>query len=210
MRTRLLILVSIAIATISGCTSSQQYSSKEQDYCQKLEEFLEFCREQKAKEVIYYGDGRANATEWEEFEKVLCAALGCTPPCESLPDGWQACLTLRQIWPAIEKENIRRITFCSVTDVNNINDWYIRYEVPEKAFSKSVRLLGKALKESEKRGIGWDLGTDVWGINRMKIVTDKGKYIIPVDWTGWKIYGNDWISEELRIFLREYGFDNPK
>jgi hypothetical protein len=209
MKTGLLILVSIAIATIPGCASSQPNFHKEQTHCQKLDKFLEFCREQKAKEVIsYYEDGRTYATEWEEFEKVLCAFLGCTPPCESFPNGWKACLALRQIWPAVEKENIQRIVFCSGTDVDDIENWR-GFEVPEKALKKSVRLLGKALKESEKRGISWDPGADIWGTGRMKIITDKGKYIIPVNWTNEKIYGNDWRSNELRSFLREEGFKDP-
>ena len=114
---------------------------------------------------------------------------------------WQEHKNLGKIWSKVESENVQKIIFCE-TDVPEIDEWFVRFEVPQEAIAKSIQLMGKALEETKAK-------RDVWDIKRIKIVTDKGKYIVPVGWTGQKIYGNDWLSKELRDYLRENGFGDP-
>lgn len=132
---------------------------------------------------------------------MFVAIAGCADTQKDLPK-WKGYKTLGEIWSKVKSENAQKFIFCE-TDVPEIENWYVRFEVPEKAMDKSIQLMDKALKETKVR-------RDIWEIKRMKIVTDKGKYIVPVNWTSQKIYGNDWMSYELRNHLRKYGFADPE
>lgn len=131
---------------------------------------------------------------------LLLATVGCLSKRDV--SAWQEHKTLAKIWSRIESENVQKIIFCE-TDVPEIDDWFVRFEVPPEAINESIQLIGKALDETEIR-------RNIWEIKRMKIVTDKSKYIVPANWTSQKIYGNDWTSFELRSYLRKHGFADPE
>jgi len=195
MQRKLLTICISALVSLAGCGSQNSTC----DHCQKLEEVLDYFSEVNANGHLC-SQGRVE--DWQEFEKVLYASLGCTPPCKSLPNGWKACLTLRQIWPEISSSNVRRIAFFETFGEPDPEKWHVTFEVTEGALGKSVELLAKAVKESEKRGRCWNLGTDIWDIKRMMIATGDGTYVIPYIWDSKKIYGNDWISYDLSDYLR--------
>ncbi len=121
-------------------------------------------------------------------------------------DAWIECNSLGTIWDDLENQDIQRIAFCE-TDIEDIEKWYVRFEVPEECIEKTKELIGKALQDAKKRGFRRE---SIWDIYRMKIITDKHKYVVPVRWDSKKIYGIDWTSYELRDYLRKYGFADPK
>ncbi len=116
--------------------------------------------------------------------------------------GWIEKNKLNPTWNKILADNVNEIIFCE-TDVENIEDWFIRFQVPKEAIKESLLLIDQALKENK-------IERNVWDIKRMKIITDHRKYVFPVNWTSNRIYGNDWISHDLREYLREHGFEDIK
>ena len=114
---------------------------------------------------------------------------------------WKQYKSLKQILPFLEKEKVEKIIFCE-TDTKNIENWFVKYEVPKSAIDEAVKLMKNSFLEKER--------TSIWEIYRMKIITNKHKFIIPVRWDDKKIYGIDWTSPELRDFLRQQGFGDGK
>jgi len=170
-------MVLMLISVITGCASSQKNSFLDENVnskncCEKLGEFLKGEREEGARAVVYGTDKNSYETDWWEFEVFLYRALRCIPPCEILPNGWQVCLTLEQIWPEIKSANVQQIVFCHTDkdETKLATSWYesVRgkwqddFEVPKKAIPEMIRLLGKALKEEKKEELDWVTTSEYW------------------------------------------------
>jgi hypothetical protein len=127
--------------------------------------------------------------------------------------GWTKLHSPRKMWPTLKKENIRKIIFCyGVEGYEKADDWPVMFEVPQSCLGDTIELLDKALHEQKniyKIPNAWQ------GFSGMKIITDKGKYLIPAGRSRSKrphndtIYGADWASSELKEYLRNCGWADP-
>jgi len=132
------------------------------------------------------------------------SSLGLTSciPRKSL-SGWIYSKNLRPVWAWSTREGITEITFCErVREKEYITRWLVIFDVPTESIPHAISLIETAINEPKTK-------LDFWGVNFIKLVTNKKVYYVPVNWTSEKIYGNDWMSEELRSFLREKGLKNP-
>ena len=126
--------------------------------------------------------------------------------------GWTKLHSPRKTWSKLKKENIRRIIFCEAGGYLKADEWVVAFEVPLECLKGTIGLLDKAMREQKKI---YSI-PDAWeGFSGMKIITDKGKYLIPAGWSHSKwprddaIYGADWASSELREYLRKCGWTDP-
>jgi hypothetical protein len=126
--------------------------------------------------------------------------------------GWTKLHSPRKIWPALKKENIQKIIFCCAAGYTKADEWPVVFEIPRDCLKETIRLLDKAMLEQKKiyRMIG------AWmDFSGMKIITDKGKYLVPAVWSDSKysrnkaIIGSDWASSELREYLSKCGWVDP-
>ncbi|MGB8225473.1 MAG: hypothetical protein WCE45_01205, partial [Sedimentisphaerales bacterium] len=127
--------------------------------------------------------------------------------------GWTKLHSPRKIWPALKKENIQKIIFCCAAGYTKADEWPVIFEVPKDCLKGTIRLLDKAMFEQKKI---YRIPPDTWGeFSGMKIVTDKGKYLVLAGWSDSKysrnkaIIGSDWASSELREYLKNCGWVDP-
>jgi hypothetical protein len=125
---------------------------------------------------------------------------------------WTKLHSLRKNWSAMKKENIRRIIFCEGGEEPKIDEWIVVFEVPQNCLKGAIRLLDKAMQEEKKI---YRMPEAWMGFSGMKIITDKGKYLVPAEWPRSKysrnkmIKGSDWASSELLEYLRKCGWTDP-
>ncbi|MGA2914725.1 MAG: hypothetical protein ABSE89_01730 [Sedimentisphaerales bacterium] len=121
---------------------------------------------------------------------------------------WREYTTLVGLWSHLQKEKIKSIGFCEETlyvDIDSWKSWYL----PKEKLEECRRVIDKAMQEADCHFI--------WGPNyegRMKIVTNKGKYLVPAETeicntSTPRVYGNGWSSNELGEFLKKCGFCIP-
>lgn len=120
-------------------------------------------------------------------------------------NNWREYSTLVGLWPHLQKEKIERISFCDEDLGVDIDSWASR-DVPKENLDECIRLIDNAMRNAD-HNFQWG---PYWQ-GRMKIITDKGKYLVPaeVDITSPKVYGNGWTSCELGEFLKKCGWADP-
>lgn len=70
-------------------------------------------------------------------------------------------------------------------------------------FQESIWMnVADVMRNADPRNFVEELG---W-LERMKIVTDKGKYLVRGSASTKEVYGNEWSSPELGQFLLKCGF----
>jgi hypothetical protein len=112
--------------------------------------------------------------------------------------GFKRYKNLSEVWSQIKREGIEEISFCeSITEEAKTLE--VRFLVPKDCIKKSEELLDTAVKRTNAR-------FDIWEVKFMQITTKKNTYLIPANWTSVAIYGNDWVSEDLRKYYEENGF----
>jgi hypothetical protein len=126
--------------------------------------------------------------------------------------GWTKLHSPRKIWSTLKTENICRIIFCYAMGYNKADEWVVSFEVPQECLQDTIEFLDEAMREQKKI---YSI-PDAWeGFSGMKIITDRGKYLIPAGWSHSKwprddaIYGADWASRRLREYLRNCGWSDP-
>lgn len=213
-----ILIICLTLFFAAGCANSPKKSSPDECFCKKLFDVL--------KKLEVYDmeghlcnypcdcnrDAECHVDDWEDVRTIVFDAVGCTPPCETLENGWHSCSTLEQIWPEIGSAKVRQIIFGGF-DINDLfvhtkpkGEWFDCFTVPNEAIPGAIKLLGKAHEDAIKRGLQWDSGIDISLTKMLKIVTDKGTYLIPADWNNKTIYGNNFTSLELRAYLKKkYG-----
>lgn len=144
---------------------------------------------------------------------------------------WKEYRSLVKIWPRLKKEKIESIRFCQgesqyngtffqemvttfsfhIIDANVVKEWPLGFEVPKENLPECIKIIDKIMKNAQRP---WWLGGKCWRVSpleKMLIVTDKGKYIFHVvtdisEVAGPKVYGEEWMSYELGKFLAKYCF----
>jgi hypothetical protein len=125
-------------------------------------------------------------------------------------NNWREYITLVGLWPHVQKEKIISIGFCDEMSWLNIDSWHSWY-VPKENLDECIRLIDKAMQDADRQ-FKW--GPD-WGEGRMKIITDKRKYLVPAETdisntASPRVYGNGWSSNELGEFLKKCGLTERK
>jgi hypothetical protein len=123
-------------------------------------------------------------------------------------NNWREYVTLVGLWPHLQKEKIISIGFCDEVLYLDIDIWHSWY-VPKGNLDECIRLIDKAMRDADRHfqwGPYWE--------GRMKIVTDKGKYLVPAEiaisnTTSPRVFGNGWTSCELGEFLKKCGWADP-
>jgi hypothetical protein len=122
-------------------------------------------------------------------------------------NNWREYVTLVGLWPHLQNEKIISISFCEEIMGLDIDSGY-NWNVPKEKLDECIKLIDKAMRDADRHF--------VWGPyweGRMKIITDKRKYLVPADTdicktNNPKVYGNGWTSFELGEFLKKSGFCN--
>ncbi len=147
---------------------------------------------------------------------------------ESSPsENWKEYEKLFYIWPQLKKEGIENIRFCNAIsleygydtlsdihknvngsgckerDANVVRWWPCRYKVPREKLLECIKIIDRAMKKANREY------QSVSFIEKMLIVTKKGKYIVRVmvilpTETGPEAYGEEWDSPELGEFIAKY------
>jgi len=128
-----------------------------------------------------------------DFGQDLYAAAGyyCLPNPPS--KDWIVCNKTKYVWRYLRNEKVQKIVFCSSGDENG---WDIIE--PEK-IKQTLQLISGAKKE---------LNVSIVWLGRMNIITDKHKFVVPVEVSDTGVYGLDWTSFELRKQLWKWGYDH--
>lgn len=147
----------------------------------------------------YKGD---ESPEWHEIEEALYVLTGYNS-CHSCPSDkdWTVCCGLKGKWKYFEKEKVNKIAFWSVGDDydgNSLDNLGWKIIEPEK-IKRTLQLISGAKKE---------LNMCIVWLGRMSIITDKHKFIVPVEVSDTGVYGLDWTSFELRKQLWKWGYDH--
>jgi tetratricopeptide (TPR) repeat protein len=159
-------------------------------------------KEQIVMEYIQKIKAGADIKYTNEADKLETEIDGTKPASQS---NWSEYTTLVALWPQLQKEKIISIGFCDEIlriDIDSWRSWY----VPEENLDECIRLIDKAMRDADRR-FKWE--PDWQG--RMKIITDKGKYLVPAkieisNTASPKVCGNAWSSNELGKFLIKCGF----
>jgi hypothetical protein len=116
---------------------------------------------------------------------------------------WIEYQRIKSAWKYLNNENVQKIIFCCVNydDSNLSPDNYIDFWdiIEANKIEKTLELI-RAAKKADNISIVWH--------ERMKIITDKYKFIIPVDVDDEEVCGFDWTSKELRKELWKWGYDH--
>jgi hypothetical protein len=121
-------------------------------------------------------------------------------------NNWEEHASLVSVWPRLKKEKIASISFCNEVYGLDIDSWPCRDIPPEGNLDECIKLLSNAMQDADPNNFRWG---HVWR-GRMKIITDKGKYLVPaeieINSTNPRVYGNEWISFELGEYLKKCGW----
>jgi hypothetical protein len=115
-------------------------------------------------------------------------------------DYWIEYQRIKSAWKYINNETVQKITFGSINvyDSNVPDNFGWELIDPEK-IKQTLHLINTADK-SCNISIVWQ--------GRMSIITDKHKFIIPVDVSDDAVDGLDWTSKELRKQLWKWGYEH--
>jgi len=119
---------------------------------------------------------------------------------------WRQKATLIGLWPRLRTQKIERIIFCKENTWAAIDDWP-GWEVPQTDIPQCIGLLDRAMQAADPNNYAEPL---TYCPGRIKIITDKAKYLVPAEASTRDVYGNEWTSRELGMFLRECGFAYPR
>jgi hypothetical protein len=150
---------------------------------------------------------RFRRTCQEVFTFVTDKGKYIVPFDEHVPENnWQERVTLVSLWPRLQKESIECIGFCT-EERTNIDSWDC-WNVPKEHLAECIKIIRNAMQNADPNSF------DPMRVNegRMKIVTNKGKYLVRAEASASKVYGNEWSSSELGQFLMKCGFtaSDPK
>jgi hypothetical protein len=210
------------LLSIAGCAKCNCPAfSSEGVECQRLRMLWERAGEENPQIIIpeintEFGHESGDEMTWQELGEMVFLAAGC---CFSKPhplsNEWMEYNRLDCIWENLERENIQKITFYGGhggilgPDSEPPEDWHSWSEITEPERIKQVmKLLYKAMKREKDRCVNVDLVMQ--DTERMQIITDKHKFIIPVSDYDHAIRGIGWTSYELKKKLTEWGFPRPK
>jgi hypothetical protein len=142
-------------------------------------------------------------------------------------ENWKEYDSVVKIWPQLKKEKIESIRFCNASNIEyriegdfweNVNTsgyrerasdvvrwWRTRYKVPKEKLTECIKIIDKAIKKAKVNGPFWIISS----LNKILIVTKKGKYIIHAETnisqvTEPEVYGREWESQELGGFFVKY------
>ena len=119
------------------------------------------------------------------------------------PSGnWIKCNKVKYVRRYLRKEKVQKIAFCYLGAYDeNMPDTWKGYEIVEpERIKQTLQLISSAKKDIN--------AANLW-LGRMVIITDKHKFIIPVERGSKAVYGWDWTSKELEKKLWEWS-DNRK
>jgi len=208
---------------IAGCTQcSRHISSSESIECQRLRMLWERAGEENPQIIIpeintEFGHESGDEMTWQELgERVFLAAGCCFSKPHPLANEWIQYNRLDCIWEYLENENILRVAFYKNVmdeDTSKPEDWYNPWAeiVEPERIGETVKVFCKAMKREKDRFA--NEGIVLGHYDRMQVVTDKHKFIIPIGCGSRQskaIYGIGWTSYELREKLKEWGFPRPK
>ncbi len=115
-------------------------------------------------------------------------------------DNWIECLKVKYVQRYLRNEKVKEIAFGMVKDEHNVNSlriWGRGIVEPEK-IKRVLQLISTAKK---------DINVSIVWCERMIIITDKHKFVVPIGGGDKAVYGWDWTSKELRKKLWEWGYD---
>jgi len=118
------------------------------------------------------------------------------------PSGnWIKCNKVKYVRRYLRKEKVQKIAFCYLGAYEeNLPDTWKGWEIVEpERIKQTLQLISSAKKDIN--------AANLW-LGRMVIITDKHKFIIPVECGSKAVYGWDWTSKELRKKLWEWGYDH--
>jgi len=205
---------------IAGCTGCKRdISSSESIECQRLKVLWERAGEENPQIIIpeietEFGHESVDEMTWQELGEMVFSTVGCCF-CKPHPlaKEWKEYNRLQCIWKHLENENVQRIAFYGQVleeDTERPEDWcnlWAEINEPEK-IKKVVKVLHRAVEREKNKFANEDIVISV--VDRMQIITDKHKFIIPISCYREAVRGIGWTSEELRKKLREWGFPDPK
>jgi hypothetical protein len=122
-------------------------------------------------------------------------------------NNWREYSTLVALWPRLQKEKIKSIGFCRELPGVDIDIWHT-WHVPKENLDECVRLIDNTIQNADH-----DFKWGPYYEERMKIITNKGKYLVPAEiercnTNSPRLFGNGWSSPELGEFLKKCGFCN--
>jgi hypothetical protein len=156
---------------------------------------------------------------------------------------WREYNSLVKLYPRLKREKIESIAFCEavtsdtgaiesesflqewigdiiprIRDAKAVDSWHLLFEVPKENLPECIKLFDKAFENVKPISSPWQAirgFVPVLPSSKVKIVTDKGKYIFPVetDISGVNrghVQGREWASSELGEFLYKIGFPSPE
>jgi hypothetical protein len=219
MKLAVCLSILLGIAVCAGC--GRHSLSSEGVECQRLRLFWERAGKENPQIIIpeintEFGHESGDEMTWQELGEMVFFAAGCCY-CKPHPlsNEWTEHSRLDCIWEYLEKESVRKIAFYGGHgdlldfDSDPPESWYPWAEIIETERVKQVmKLLYKSIKKEKDRSTNED--AVMQDKERMQIITNNRKFIIPVsDYKG-AIRGIGWTSYELRKKLTEWGFPESK
>jgi len=208
---------------IMGCNeSSRHVSSGKGIECQRLRLLWERDGKENPQIIIpeiktEFGYESGDEMSWEELGEMVFSTIGCCF-CKPHPlaKEWTECNRLECAWQYLETENVQRIAFYENVmdeDTNRPEDWHDLWAeiVEPKRISEAIRLFCKAMKKERNKFANEEIVSGHY--DRMQIVTDKHKFIVPISCGSRRskaICGIGWTSYELQRQLKKWGFSDPK
>jgi hypothetical protein len=214
MKTKLILTIFTMLVSIGGCNSYKSGSSSNEFIdCQRLRDILKYFKEKEHAEKVVlaeFNDGYEHSSggevPWEDFEKIIIQSTGCCADSpHPLSKEWEEYNWLDCIREYLEKENIQRIAFYG----SGGNSSWAEITEPQK-IKEVLKLLLKAMEEEKDRFA--NEGIVVGHGDRMQIITDKHKFIIPIGCNSREseaICGLGWSSCKLRKKLTDWGLAEP-
>ncbi len=111
---------------------------------------------------------------------------------------WVHCERIEDIWKYLENEKVQKITFCGFDPDLPPDDWRTWGEIVEP---ERIKLTLHLIRTSKIEGY---IGVICSG--RIKFITDKHRFIIPVEWDDKNVLSYRWKSAELRRQLWKWGY----
>ena len=207
----------VTLLGITGCTeNNRRVPSGESVECERLKYLFNNLEEENIKTVFFFAEDSNEPIDeatFQEFKGMILHLAGCcTCKPHPLAKEWIEYNRLECIWEYLEKENIQRIAFYeNVMDEDRIKpeDWHSLWAeiVEQERIKETVKLFCKAMKRESDRFANEEIVLGHY--DRMQIITDKHKFIIPTGCGSHQskvIRGIGWTSYELRGQLKEWGF----
>jgi len=193
-----------------GCAESGRSNLSNGTGCKRLREYWTTAFGPEVKKITFYSDHRnAPFSEYnkemsvEYFKYIISYKAGC---CSSWPfplgEDWMQYMQLDCIWETLQKEIPQKIAFCSypVPSAKSLDEWQCDEIIGSEKVNEVMRLLGKAIADSNDRFVNEKEIDTLCCYHFMQIATDKHKILLPIIFTydgGRTIHGIGWSSYEL-------------